>query len=115
MAYFEICPRCRSNDVSGNHKQAFARCESCGFASAAGEELYEATQSSSLCKNTSTSHVFSFQQLPSVIALPLRDYIEEREPVLKLWHACDVVELTLRLLVMVGRADLRRHRYLPNP
>ena len=59
-------------------------------------------------QDTSAPHVLPLQQWPSVIALPLRYYLEEREPVLRLWHACDVVELLLRLLVTVGLADLRR-------
>ena len=47
-------------------------------------------------------------RLPSILALPLRDYFHEHNPVLKLWHACDVVELSLRLVVIVGVAELRR-------
>lgn len=46
---------------------------------------------------------------PSVLALPLRDYlVEDYHPVLKLWHACDFVELMLRLSVAMGVGDLRR-------
>ncbi|HLN27192.1 MAG TPA: hypothetical protein VK395_05570 [Gemmataceae bacterium] len=58
----------------------------------------------------------TLDRLPSVIALPLADYLQEdsdSQPVLKLWHSCDVIEMTLRLLVMVGIADLRRHGPLP--
>ena len=39
MAYFDTCPRCGSDDISGNRRQAFAHCEACGFESAAGEAL----------------------------------------------------------------------------
>src|SRR5712691_7516946 len=111
MAYFDTCPRCGSDDISGNRRQAFARCEACGFESAAGEALPEVTQTA--VQDTAAPHILPLQQWPSVIALPLRDYLEEHEPVLKLWHACDVVELLLRLLVTVGLADLRRHGELP--
>ena len=53
-------------------------------------------------------------RLPSLLAIPLADYAAEQNPVLKLWYACDVVELMLRFLVMVGVADLRRHGDLPD-
>jgi hypothetical protein len=46
--------------------------------------------------------------LPSVLALPLREYLSQANPVLKLWAACDAVELTLRLAVSLGLADLAR-------
>ncbi len=46
--------------------------------------------------------------LPSVLAIPLREYSIEADPVLKLWHACDVVELSLRLAVSLGVAELVR-------
>ena len=48
-----------------------------------------------------------------MIALPLGEYVVERNPVLKLWHACDVVELLLRMLVTMGFADLRRIGQIP--
>jgi WD40 repeat protein len=44
--------------------------------------------------------------LPTVIALPLREYLDEANPVLKLWYACDSVEMLLRLVVMMGLAAL---------
>ncbi len=47
-------------------------------------------------------------QLPTVIALPLRDYLDESHPVLKLWYACDSVELLLRLVVMLAVAERTR-------
>ena len=45
-------------------------------------------------------------RMPSITAIPLREYTAEDNPVLKLWHACDVTELLLRFLVMVGVADV---------
>jgi hypothetical protein len=53
------------------------------------------------------------EQWPSVLALPLRDYANESHPVMKLWHACDVVELTLRFAVMVGVAEAAEGGELP--
>ncbi len=46
--------------------------------------------------------------LPTVIALPLREYLDETHPVLKLWYACDGVEMLLRLVVMMGLAVLNQ-------
>lgn len=46
--------------------------------------------------------------LPTVIALPLREYLDEANPVLKLWYACDGVEMLLRLVVMMGLAVLNQ-------
>lgn len=31
------------------------------------------------------------EQWPSVLAIPLREYMDESHPFVKLWHACDVV------------------------
>lgn len=45
-------------------------------------------------------------ELPSILAIPLHDYQTETNPVLRLWHACDAVELALRLAVMLGVAEL---------
>src|SRR5688572_17870853 len=107
MAYFDSCPSCGSNDVTGNIGKATSSCKSCGFISVAGEEIPESILISSESNRTLTP--FSkIQNLPSVIALPLEEYIQEHNPVLKLWHACDVVELLLRLLVIAGLADLRQ-------
>lgn len=52
---------------------------------------------------------------PSVLALALHEYHGEEHPVLKLWHACDVVEMTLRFLVMIGVAEAARGGELPDP
>jgi WD40 repeat protein len=51
--------------------------------------------------------------LPSIIALPLAAFARETHPVLRLWHACDFVELLVKLLVIVGLADHRRSGRLP--
>src|SRR5205809_352829 len=51
--------------------------------------------------------------LPSILAIPLAEYAAERDSRLALWHACDVVELTLRLVVFIGLGDLARAGDLP--
>lgn len=52
--------------------------------------------------------------LPSVIALPPSEFKQESNPVLKLWHACDTIELMLRLIVITGLADLDRSGGIPD-
>jgi hypothetical protein len=47
--------------------------------------------------------------VPHVVAMPLREYVQEDHPSMRLWAACDVAELLLRFLVTVGLADRRRH------
>ncbi len=44
--------------------------------------------------------------LPTILAVPLGEYVSETNPVLKLWHACDAVELTLRFAVTAGLAEM---------
>jgi hypothetical protein len=46
--------------------------------------------------------------LPLFLALPLKDYCQDDDPILKLWRACHTVEVLLRLLVVLGLAELRR-------
>ena len=54
------------------------------------------------------------ERLPSLLALPLKEYFaEDANPVLKLWHACHVVEVVLRLAVGLGVSDLLRSGRLP--
>jgi hypothetical protein len=108
LAYFEKCPCCGSDNVLGNRLQGFARFESCSFASTAREELLQAGPSSATSTTTPQPNTFSFDRFPSILTLPLKGYIEEPNPALKLWHACDIVEMTLRLLVVLGVADVRR-------
>ena len=52
--------------------------------------------------------------LPSLLAIPLHEFANETNPVLALWHACDFVELALRLAVAIGLADLARSGPLPD-
>lgn len=54
------------------------------------------------------------EKLPSVIALPLAEFKQETDPVLKLWNACDTIELLLRLIVITGLADLNNSGGIPS-
>ena len=49
------------------------------------------------------------KDLPQVIAIPLHEYAEENHPGMKLWAACDAIELLLKFLVIIGAADRRQH------
>jgi len=58
--------------------------------------------------HTESSRAFvNIEAFPTILAVPLNEYIEEKHPVLKLWHACDVVDLTLRLIVDIGLAEMQ--------
>lgn len=50
------------------------------------------------------------EHLPSPIALAIAGYYTEERPELRLWQACNAVEMTLRLLTFVGIAELRERR-----
>jgi WD40 repeat protein len=45
------------------------------------------------------------ERLPSVVALGLRDYQTESDPLLKAWHMCDFVEICLRTMVALAVGD----------
>jgi hypothetical protein len=45
-------------------------------------------------------------ELPSILAVGVDEWFREPDPVLRLWHACDVAELTLRLLAIAGLSEL---------
>jgi len=44
---------------------------------------------------------------PSVLAIPLRDYLQEETPFMKLWGLCDLAELILRLVTVIGVTELQ--------
>ncbi len=46
--------------------------------------------------------------LPALLGAPLAEWAEEDEPRLALWHACDAVEMALRLAVALGLGDWAR-------
>ena len=48
--------------------------------------------------------------LPTVLSIPLAEYQRENNPVLALWAASDLMEITLKFLVM---AALGEHEELP--
>ena len=50
--------------------------------------------------------------LPKVISSPLNEYISETNPGMKLWFACDTIELLLRFLVILGLNDLKEKNKL---
>ena len=53
---------------------------------------------------------------PSVISAPVGTWAEASHPVVRLWAACDALEMLLRFLVMVGVGELTRDgNRLPDP
>ena len=69
----------------------------------------EETLSSSNTETSSSSFSNFIKDLPQVIAIPLHEYAEEDHPSMKLWAACDAIELLLKFLVIIGAADRRQH------
>lgn len=63
-------------------------------------------------KATAPAGSIDLERLPSVVALPLQHYRAESHPHVKLWQACEVIEFLLRLIVMLGLADLRQRGQL---
>jgi tetratricopeptide (TPR) repeat protein len=47
-------------------------------------------------------------RLPSVLAIPLRDYLREPHPVLRVHRLCDAAEILARFLTIVSLAEVRR-------
>ena len=71
--------------------------------------LLENTSSSANTETESSSLSNFIKDLPQVIAVPLHEYAEEDHPGMKLWAACDAIELLLKFLVIIGAADRRQH------
>ena len=71
--------------------------------------ISEDTSSSANTETSSSSFSNFIKDLPQVIAIPLHEYAEEDHPGMKLWAACDAVELLLKFLVIIGAADRRQH------
>ena len=46
------------------------------------------------------------KKLPEVIAIPLKEYASEDNPGMKLWFACDAIELLIRMIVITEISDL---------
>jgi len=96
---YDICPVCGSDDISVNKRRGTVSCGACDYDGAPSAD--------------ERAGLRELPELPSIVALPLHEYMQETNPVLKLWAACDFVELMLRFLVMAGVADLRRKGDLP--
>jgi lipoprotein NlpI/predicted negative regulator of RcsB-dependent stress response len=48
------------------------------------------------------------RRLPSLVAIPLRDYLWEAHPVLRLHRLCDAVEILVRFLMIAALGEVRR-------
>jgi tetratricopeptide (TPR) repeat protein len=78
------------------------RCEQCGRLALPATDAPSATWLSTLAR------------LPSVLAIPLREYALEHHPVQRLWRLCDSVEILTRFCTIVALGELRR-LHGPNP
>jgi len=56
---------------------------------------------------------WDISNFPTIIAQPLKEYLEEVNPVLKLWYACEAIELLLKLVVVLGLAEISRDGKVP--
>ena len=107
MATDRVCSSCGLRTLKLFSKQGRWRCtnEDCGddfpFEADGGATGAGGTRSHGLAG-------VDLERLPSVIAIPLGEYAAEKDPLLGLWRICDTIELTLRLVVAVGIADVLR-------
>jgi len=113
------CPACGQPTLKFFVRHSVLRCtnEACGeefpdeAAAAAGSS--GGTDAARLPLDSGMAALIA--RWPSILALSLDEYAREEHRVMKLWHACDVVELMLRFLVMVGVAEAARGGELPDP
>jgi len=78
------------------------RCESCG----AGLNLVAHADGGALTVAAGQTNLHDIaERLPSVLAVPLAEFLDETAPVLQLWDICNIAELSLRMLVLIGIAE----------
>src|SRR5215813_4364024 len=77
--------------------QRFWICEECGRRLPLGDMAPGAT----------APHLAGLERLPSVVAIPLRQYAETSHPVLRLHRLCDAVEVLTRFCAVVALGELR--------
>jgi len=76
------------------------RCESCGAA------LRPITNAAGRVESPNRVDLHDLaKRLPTVLAMPIADFLEETNPVVGLWHICEIAELSLRMLVLIGIAE----------
>ena len=52
------------------------------------------------------------KSFPFVISSPLKEYISENNAGMKLWHACDTIELLIRFFVILGLIDFKEKKII---
>lgn len=111
------CPACGLETLKFYPRQGVMRCthEDCG--ESFPPESSDPASAPSPVRDMRGTGLSSLAPLvrswPSVLALPLREFEAEQDPRLKLWCACDLVELILRFLVMIGVAEAAVDGELP--
>jgi WD40 repeat protein len=94
------------------------RCRKCGRewdATAAAENEYLCTKRcggalepvESTPQPTATPSLPLLTELPSVLAIPLRDYAAETHPVMRLYRLCDAAEIVTRFCAITAVGELR--------
>ncbi|MFX1257312.1 MAG: tetratricopeptide repeat protein [Promethearchaeota archaeon] len=58
----------------------------------------------------STFYGLDINRLPSIIAIPLKDYVDEPNPILRLHRLCDAIELITRFFTILGFAELMSNK-----
>ena len=96
MAWFEVCPICGSDDVSGNPRRGRAACEACGFSSGTDEVLPVAAADELAAL------------LPTPLAITWSSMVGEPNPRSRLHWMTDVAEVAVRWVAAVGVAESLR-------
>ncbi|MBC7618377.1 MAG: hypothetical protein H7293_05195 [Candidatus Saccharibacteria bacterium] len=118
MAYFEVCPKCGSDDVLGNRKRESAHCNHCGYASAP-EKLSDFVPPAPLdlvqrCHSLAHSPAWLdavLEHWPTPIAHEyqrLRELLGAAQPDVTgaVWQLKDVAEVLLKFPALVLYRDL---------
>jgi hypothetical protein len=109
MAFFETCPRCNSDNVTGNRKRNEAHCDDCGFPKdvAVATNTHEAT-----CRDLAETECWVdevIESWPGPIAheyLRLRELLREGQIVGAIWKLKDLAEILTRFPACVMACDV---------
>ena len=109
MAYFESCPRCSSDNVTGNRKRGEARCDDCGYPAQA---LAAGAAGAITCHGLAESALWVDDVMnawPGPIAHEyqrLRELLRDEQIVGAIWKLKDVAEILTRFPVCVMACDV---------
>lgn len=109
MTFFETCPRCNSDNVTGNRKRDEAHCDDCGFPKdvAVATSTHEATCSGLAKAESWVDEVI--ESWPGPIAheyFRLRELLREGQIVGAIWKLKDLAEILTRFPACVMACDV---------